>query len=122
MASVAVTYDPSLPGPGPVSPWSFLRLLPAPQQEVVARLRQSAPLLPIDECSEGRADPFRARYVISLLTGRRRCVPMRLEIEAWSSGTSRAELVPLRRVRPGRRYLKAGHRFLDALTATIVGG
>lgn len=125
MAAVTVTSDRPAPRPGPVSPWSFLRFLPAPQPLVVARLRRSGTgpemVARAERPAPGR-DALRASYLVSLPVGPRRRVPMRLEIEGWSAAATRVEMVPLRRVRPGPRYLRAGHRFLDTLTRVAVGG
>lgn len=125
MAAVTVAYDRRPSRPGPVSPWSFLRILPVPQPLLVARLGRDAvgrtPLVPLVEGPPASRPPPQVSYVTALAVGRRR-VPMRLEIEAWSAGTSRVEMVPLRRVRTGRRYLTAGHRFLDGLAEASVPG
>ena len=123
MAALAVTHDRPHPRPGPVSPWSFLRFVPAPQQLVAARLRRHGaggwPLVLLEERAGAACC---VSYLVALAVGRRRRVPMRLEIEGWSAAVSRVELVPLRRVRPTRRYVRAGHRFLDAVGEVSVPG
>jgi hypothetical protein len=65
------------------------------------------------------------RVHVDLPIGRlRRRVPMRLEISPWTStdATTWLELVPLRAVRPDRRYYRAGHALLDEISAVAGGG
>jgi hypothetical protein len=52
----------------------------------------------------------------------RRPLPMRLEVSAWSPRLGSAvELLPCRRVRPSRRYFRAGNELLDDLERRVDG-
>jgi hypothetical protein len=48
----------------------------------------------------------------------RSLLPMRLDVDRWSSSPSRTalELIPSARVRPAASYFRAGHLLLDQLT------
>lgn len=60
-----------------------------------------------------RVGPDAVEASVVLPVGRLRRVPMRLLL--FGGPGTIAELVPERRVRSGRAYFRAGHRFLDAL-------
>ena len=46
-------------------------------------------------------------------------LPMRLEIDRWSSSCTALELIPGRLVRPTADYFRAGHLLLDALAGSL---
>jgi hypothetical protein len=61
------------------------------------------------------------RYRLSVRLRRigRRSVPMELVVTRWSTSATHVELLPLRAVRPGRRYFVKGRALLDDATETI---
>jgi hypothetical protein len=46
-------------------------------------------------------------------------LPMRLDIDRWSSSSTAVELIPEGRVRPTAAYFRAGHLLLDALARSL---
>jgi hypothetical protein len=83
----------------------FVRRYHAPVAAVAARLR------------DGRVrevGPAEVEAEVMLPVGRGRRVPMRLLL--FGGPGTLAELVPSGRVRSGRAYYRAGHRFLDDLS------
>jgi hypothetical protein len=46
-------------------------------------------------------------------------LPMRLNIDRWSSSSTALELIPCRRVRPTAAYFRAGHLLLDSLAHSL---
>jgi hypothetical protein len=46
-------------------------------------------------------------------------LPMRLDIDRWSSSSTALELIPRGRVRPTAAYFRAGHLLLDSLTRLL---
>jgi hypothetical protein len=46
-------------------------------------------------------------------------LPMRLNIDRWSSSSTALELIPCGRVRPTTAYFRAGHLLLDSLARSL---
>jgi hypothetical protein len=49
-------------------------------------------------------------------------LPMRLDIDRWSSSATALELIPCGRVRPTAAYFRAGHLLLDSLLRSLPTG
>jgi hypothetical protein len=82
------------------------------RRTAVAVLRTASPIVTTDGI----------RLHVALRVHRwRRPIPMRLEVTPWTTYGDRTsfELLPLRRVRPSRRYVESGHRLLDDLVAAL---
>jgi hypothetical protein len=135
---VLVSSRHSLSSPPSVSPadmpgadrgarWSFLRIVDGSYAEVLSvvvaltgqhRHVASWPRAPQPRLGEVRLGTTAARCSISLALGYgrlTRVIPMVLEIAPWSESSTLLELIPCRRIRPTRRYFRAGHQLLDAL-------
>ena len=46
-------------------------------------------------------------------------LPMRLDIDRWSSASTALELIPCRLIRPTADYFRAGRLLLDSLTSSL---
>lgn len=94
----------------------FTRILPGPYDLCRATVHAAFP----DATSVQVAGV--TRLIVDLQIGRRRSVPMRLEVSPWTADgrTTGLELMPVRAVRATPRYFRAGHRLLDDLAARLL--
>jgi hypothetical protein len=69
---------------------------------------------------EHNGDSGTCRIQVCLARGPLRpMLPMRLDIDRWSSSSTAVELIPEGRVRPTAAYFRAGHLLLDALARSL---
>jgi hypothetical protein len=113
-----------VPGPG----WlSFRRIVDVPFETCVAALDRgqrtgrgaglrfgaSQLLGPMEHDRDSGTCRIRVRLSRRPL---RPALPMRLDLDCWTSASTALELIPCRRVRPTPAYFRAGHLLLDSLT------
>jgi hypothetical protein len=129
---VALFRDIPLPGvngrTAPVPGWlSFRRIVDVPFEACVAALDRwqrtgrgdglrfgaSQLLGPMEHDRDSGTCRIRVRLARGPL---RQALPMRLDLDHWTSASTALELIPCGRVRPTPAYFRAGHLLLDSLT------
>ena len=116
------------PPAGPaLGPGSFRRIVDVPFETCVAALltEQGGEVRLGDSllCGPVERDPGSATCRIQVRLARgalRPLLPMRLDIDRWSSSSSAVELIPGGRVRLTAAYFRAGHLLLDSLTGHLL--
>ena len=114
-----------------LGPGSFRRIVDVPFETCVAALdswqltEQDGEVRLGDSllCGPVERDPGSATCRIQVRLARgalRPLLPMRLDIDRWSSSSSAVELIPGGRVRPTAAYFRAGHLLLDSLTGHLL--